>query len=112
MKKLSKKCKYLKEALTLKINERAHQLKKEGKKVFFFSIGEPDFHTPDFIKEKGIEAIKQNFTNSSISQYASLFALKMEKDMVKSFEELQKCLLHPLGWKGILGYPQAFQWKI
>lgn len=62
MKKLSNKCKYLKEALTLKINERAHQLKKEGKKVFFFSIGEPDFHTPDFIKEKGIEAIKQNFT--------------------------------------------------
>lgn len=62
MKKLSQKCKYLKEALTLKINERAHQLKKEGKDIFFFSIGEPDFNTPDYIKEKGIEAITQNFT--------------------------------------------------
>lgn len=62
MKNLSSKCKYLKEALTLKINERAHSLKKEGKKVYFFSIGEPDFPTPDFIKEKGIEAIKNNFT--------------------------------------------------
>lgn len=62
MKKLSSKCKFLKEALTLKINERAHSLKKEGKKVYFFSIGEPDFPTPDEIKEKGIEAIKNNFT--------------------------------------------------
>lgn len=83
MKNLSSKCKYLKEALTLKLNEMANNLKKEGKKVFSFSIGEPDFPTPDEIKEKGIEAIKNNFTKYTPG--AGIISLREEisKDIEK-----------------------------
>lgn len=83
MKKLSSKCKYLKEALTLKINEKAHQLKKEGKKVFLFSIGEPDFNTPDEIKEKGIEAIKNNFTKYTPGAGIMVLRQEISKDLEK-----------------------------
>lgn len=83
MKKLSLKCKFLKEALTLRINERAQNLKKEGKKVYFFSIGEPDFNTPDEIKNKGIEAIKINFTKYT----AGAGILPLREEISKDIEK-------------------------
>ncbi len=83
MKKLSKKTKHLKEALTLKINEKAHQLKREGKRVFFFSIGEPDFHTPDFIKQRGIEAINENFTKYAPGAGISPLREEISRDIKK-----------------------------
>jgi aspartate aminotransferase len=53
---------HVSEALTLRIAARARELSKMGRKVFFFSIGEPDFPTPRAIKDKGIEAIETDFT--------------------------------------------------
>ena len=53
---------HVSEALTLRIAARAKELSKQGRKVFFFSIGEPDFPTPRAIKDKGIEAIETDFT--------------------------------------------------
>jgi aspartate aminotransferase len=53
---------HVSEALTLRIAARAKELAKTGRKVFFFSIGEPDFPTPRAIKDKGIEAIETDFT--------------------------------------------------
>jgi aspartate/methionine/tyrosine aminotransferase len=47
---------------TLKINARAKSLKAEGVDVIDFSVGEPDFSTPDNVKEAGIKAIEQDFT--------------------------------------------------
>ncbi len=83
MKKLSLKCKFLKEALTLRINEKAQNLKKEGKKVYFFSIGEPDFNTPEEIKNKGIEAIKINFTKYT----AGAGMLPLREEISKDIEK-------------------------
>lgn len=47
---------------TLAITSKARKLKAEGKDVVNFAAGEPDFDTPDFIKEAAIEAIKSGFT--------------------------------------------------
>lgn len=47
---------------TLAMNARAAQLKAEGINVISLSAGEPDFDTPDFIKDGAKKAIDQGFT--------------------------------------------------
>jgi len=47
---------------TLAITARAKELKAEGKDVINFAGGEPDFDTPDSIKDAAIQAIKDGFT--------------------------------------------------
>lgn len=47
---------------TLALTTLINQLKAEGKKILSFSAGEPDFNTPDFIKEAAIKAINNNQT--------------------------------------------------
>lgn len=47
---------------TLKINSDVIELRKKGKDVIPLVAGEPDFETPEIIKEKAIEALKNNFT--------------------------------------------------
>ncbi len=49
-------------SLTLAINAKAAALKSQGRDVVAFGAGEPDFDTPDFIKEAAIEAIKNGVT--------------------------------------------------
>jgi aspartate/methionine/tyrosine aminotransferase len=47
---------------TLKISAKAKAMKAEGLDVIDLSVGEPDFPTPESIKEAGIKAIRDNFT--------------------------------------------------
>lgn len=47
---------------TLSIDAKAKQLKASGVKVISFGVGEPDFDTPDHIKEAAIAAIKAGDT--------------------------------------------------
>jgi aspartate aminotransferase len=47
---------------TLSITSKAKKLKSSGKDIVNFAAGEPDFDTPDFIKEAAIAAIKSGFT--------------------------------------------------
>jgi aspartate aminotransferase len=49
-------------SLTLVITAKAKKLKLEGKDIVNLAAGEPDFDTPDFIKNAAIEAIKTGFT--------------------------------------------------
>jgi len=44
------------------VMEEAARLRNEGREIIDFSIGEPDFNTPENIKSKGREAIDRNFT--------------------------------------------------
>lgn len=44
------------------VSEEANRLRAEGRSVVDFSIGEPDFNTPDNIKGRGHRAIDDNFT--------------------------------------------------
>ncbi|TCI94438.1 pyridoxal phosphate-dependent aminotransferase [Tenacibaculum sp. M341] len=42
---------------------KARELKNQGKDIISLSLGEPDFNTPDFIKDSAVEAINQNFNS-------------------------------------------------
>jgi len=70
---LSDRIKNLSESATLEMTRRSRQLKEEGKDVINLSIGEPDFNTPECIKEAAIEAIHQNKTHyPPVSGYKEL----------------------------------------
>ena len=47
---------------------KAKELERQGKSVIHFEIGEPDFNTPENVKEAGIKAIKENYTHYSPTQ--------------------------------------------
>ncbi|MFY9399049.1 MAG: aminotransferase class I/II-fold pyridoxal phosphate-dependent enzyme, partial [Desulfomonilia bacterium] len=47
---------------TLSLTAQVKKLKAEGKQVIGFGAGEPDFDTPDFIKESAIEALRKGNT--------------------------------------------------
>ena len=52
----------IEESKTMAISSLVKKLKAEGKNVLSFSAGEPDFPTPEFIKQAAIKAINNNFT--------------------------------------------------
>jgi aspartate aminotransferase len=52
----------IKPSPTLAVTARAARLRSEGKDIISFSAGEPDFDTPQHIKDAAIEALKQGFT--------------------------------------------------
>jgi aspartate aminotransferase len=59
---LSERLKKINPSSTLAITSKAKKLKSEGKDIVNLAAGEPDFDTPDFIKEAAVEAIKSGFT--------------------------------------------------
>ncbi|WP_299273740.1 pyridoxal phosphate-dependent aminotransferase [uncultured Psychroserpens sp.] len=48
---------------TLAMAAKARELKAEGKDIIGLSLGEPDFNTPDFIKEAAIQAVNDNYNS-------------------------------------------------
>ena len=50
---------------TLAMAAKARELRGEGKDIIGLSLGEPDFNTPDFIKEAAIQAINDNYNSYS-----------------------------------------------
>ena len=62
MKELSKIALAVEPSTTMAIDAMFKQLKAEGQNVIGFGAGEPDFPTPDYIKEAGIQAIRNNET--------------------------------------------------
>src|SRR5699024_3577198 len=62
MKELSKIALAIHPSTTLAIDAMFKQMKADGLDVVGFGAGEPDFPTPDYIKEAGIEAIRNNDT--------------------------------------------------
>ncbi|TXE09323.1 pyridoxal phosphate-dependent aminotransferase [Gelidibacter salicanalis] len=47
---------------TLAMAAKARELKAEGKDIIGLSLGEPDFNTPDYIKDAAIQAINDNYS--------------------------------------------------
>ena len=47
---------------TLAMAAKTRELKAEGKDIIGLSLGEPDFNTPEFIKEAAIQAIRDNYS--------------------------------------------------
>ncbi len=59
---LSNRIQRVKPSPTLAVTALADQLRAEGRDVIGLAAGQPDFDTPDYIKQAAIEAINQGFT--------------------------------------------------
>lgn len=58
---------------TLAMAAKTRELKGEGKDIIGLSLGEPDFNTPDFIKDAAIQAINDNYNSySPVDGYVEL----------------------------------------
>jgi len=60
--KLSNRLNAMEESATIAMSRKSRELKAEGKDIISLSLGEPDFHTPEFIKDAAAQAMKDNFT--------------------------------------------------
>ncbi|MCR5423426.1 MAG: pyridoxal phosphate-dependent aminotransferase [Bacteroidales bacterium] len=68
------------ESETLAMTAKARELKAQGKDVISLSIGEPDFNTPEVVKEAAKKAIDDNFTHyPPVPGYADLKEAICEK---------------------------------
>ena len=74
----------LSESITIAITTLAQELKAEGKDILSFSAGEPDFDTPQVIKDAAIEAINSGFTKytavDGIPEVKKAVANKLKRD--------------------------------
>ena len=65
MKQLSNRLNRLAPSATLAMSQRSNEMRAQGIDVVNMSVGEPDFNTPDHIKEAGKKAIDDNFSKYS-----------------------------------------------
>ena len=74
----------LSESITIAITTLAQELKAEGKDILSFSAGEPDFGTPQVIKDAAIDAINNDFTKytavDGIPELKKAIADKLKRD--------------------------------
>ena len=90
---LSERVQRIKPSPTLAVTAKANELKAAGKDVIGLGAGEPDFDTPDFIKEAAIRAINAGFTKyTPVDGTASLkkaIIAKFQRDNGLSYEPKQ-----------------------
>lgn len=73
MMKLSDRINRLAPSATLAMSQKSSEMKAQGVDVINLSVGEPDFNTPDHIKEAAKKAIDENYSRySPVAGYASL----------------------------------------
>ncbi|WP_324309959.1 pyridoxal phosphate-dependent aminotransferase [Xanthomarina sp.] len=69
---------------TLEMAAKTRELKAQGKDIIGLSLGEPDFNTPDYIKEAAIQAINDNYSSySPVDGYVELkqaIIIKFKRD--------------------------------
>ncbi|HEY4731845.1 MAG TPA: pyridoxal phosphate-dependent aminotransferase [Gammaproteobacteria bacterium] len=111
---LAKRVQRIKPSPTLAVTALAAQLKAQGKDIIGFGAGEPDFDTPDHIKEAAIKAIRDGFTkytevagtpelkNAVINKFKNENNLEYKPDQIlvsvggkQSFYNLVQALLSP-----------------
>ncbi|MGO4921504.1 pyridoxal phosphate-dependent aminotransferase [Maribacter spongiicola] len=78
---------------TLEMAAKARELRAEGKDIIGLSLGEPDFETPDYIKDAAIQAIHDNYNSySPVDGYVDLkkaIITKFKRDNNLSYELAQ-----------------------
>jgi len=73
MNQLSDRITNMSTSATLAMAAKARELRAEGKDIIGLSLGEPDFNTPDFIKNAAIDAVNQNYNSySPVDGYVDL----------------------------------------
>lgn len=79
MNQLSDRLNSLSPSATLAMSQKSNELKAQGIDVINLSVGEPDFNTPDHIKEAAKKAIDDNFSRYSPVGYPALRNAIVEK---------------------------------
>ena len=84
MEHISQRIQALSPSATLAMSQKSNELKAQGVDVINMSVGEPDFNTPEHIKEAAKKAIDDNFTfYTPVPGYMSLrkaIAAKMKNE--------------------------------
>ena len=88
---LTNKINNLPPSATLSMAAKARELKNNGIDIIGLSLGEPDFNTPDFIKNSAIDAINQNYNSySPVDGYSEL-----KEAICKKFKRDNKITYNP-----------------
>jgi len=82
--KVSKRAQAVPPSATLAVTARAKELKAQGRDIIGFGAGEPDFDTPDYVKEAAIKALKAGKTkytpSSGTIELKKAIAEKLQKE--------------------------------
>ena len=106
MAQLSERLNRLAPSATLAMSQKSNEMKAQGIDVINMSVGEPDFNTPEHIKEAGKKAIDDNFSKySPVPGYADLREAISETRCMQQYS----CLSEPRG-RGY--YPCALLGKL
>src|SRR5437867_1986338 len=69
---------------TILVNQKADELRRKGIDVLSLAVGEPDFNTPDHVKDAAKKALDDNFTkytpSPGIPELREAIAAKSRKD--------------------------------
>ncbi len=86
---LAERVQNLKPSPTLAIDSKAKALKAQGVDIVNLSAGEPDFDTPDHIKEAAVEAIEKGFTKytpvGGIPELKDAISAKLARDYTQEY---------------------------
>src|SRR3989337_4505348 len=109
--KLTKRAQSIKPSPTLAITAKANRMKAEGIDVVGFGAGEPDFDTPDNIKEAAIKAIKSGFTKytavGGIDELKDAIIEKFKRDNNLAYTR-EEILVSCGGKQSLFNHAQAF----
>jgi aspartate aminotransferase len=90
---LSRRAKAIKPSATLAITAKVKQMEKDGIDIVGFGAGEPDFDTPDYIKESAKKSLDAGFTKytpaSGIPELKNAICRKLKKDVNLDYEPSQ-----------------------
>ena len=93
MKQLSDRVLNMATSATLAMAAKARELKAEGKDIIGLSLGEPDFDTPDFVKDAAIQAVQDNYNSyTPVDGYGELkeaIIKKFKRDNNLSYQPSQ-----------------------
>ena len=83
---ISENIQKVKPSATMVITAKARELRSKGENVISLSSGEPDFDTPDHIKEAAIKAIKDGHTKyTNVEGISELKEAIVEKFRIDNF---------------------------
>lgn len=90
---ISKRVQKVKPSPTLAMTARAAKLKAEGKDIIGLAAGEPDFDTPGYISDAGIEAIRKGITRytavDGTAELKDAIIAKFKRDNELTYERSQ-----------------------
>ncbi len=82
---LTERVKAVKPSMTLAVIAKVRELKASGVKVIDFGAGEPNFDTPDYVKEAAVQALEENFTRytaaGGIPELRQAIAARIKKEL-------------------------------